>query len=284
LKSKLIVCIGLVSLLAGCGGGGGDSQQAASSTHPADSAQPLSMIGAYTGTVTSIHNQLGKPNPQYALDVVVTPENDLYVMYGSVGGTTLTPLVGFMNRHMVGSPTTETVVSSASIKVSTVERTYEYSSYYGAPTGIAQNFEIVRTDKGVTGTFNDSGVTFAGAPSTTLNLDQPASLASLTGSWNGTLLDGQAAQVNIDGKGNVTGTSGQCTFSGVAVPSGTGKNYYSLNVSFDPICQHPHIAQDLMKPNMSGIAIIHDPHTLLFAVTDGVQSDGTMGMSFAGSR
>jgi hypothetical protein len=100
-------------------------------------------------------------------------------------------------------------------------------------------------EPGTTLTFNGTVLS-----SSDFNYNTPASLSALSGSWNGSFLDGTSGTVTISSAGAITGTNAGCSFTGTATPD-TGKNFFNISVTFG--------AGSCLLPNqtVSGIAITY---------------------------
>jgi len=62
--------------------------------------------------------------------------------------------------------------------------------------------------------------------------DKPASIADITGTWNGAFLDTTSGTVTISATGGVSGTNNGCSFTGTATPRASGKNVFNVSVTF----------------------------------------------------
>jgi hypothetical protein len=191
--------------LSGCSGGGGGGGSSAP-------AVVSSMQGVYQGTSSN-----GK-----TIDALVLEDGSFWDMYGVPSGSALA-----VQGVATGS-------SSASNGTFTISFNDFYApgttpvSGSGSGTYSGSNLIGTQTENGVTGTFN------ATAPvTTTYNYNTAANISSITGSWSGSLLDGETGTVNILAGGTLTGTSSLgCTVTGTVTPRPSGKNVFNVSLTF----------------------------------------------------
>ena len=106
------------------------------------------------------------------------------------------------------------------------------------------------------------------------NYDTAASVSAISGTWDGTLLDGVTTTVTINSNGTVSGSNLGCSFSGTVTADSSGKNFYDVSLTFG--------ASPCAFPNQtaSGVGVYYllsngVTHQLLAGVTLGT-SEGTV--------
>ena len=191
-------------VLAACGGGGGGGGSTSVVTSP--------MQGVFQGTTTN-----GK-----TIDALILEDGSFWDIYGIPSGNALT-----VQGVAVGSST-----------ANNGNFTLSFNDFYtpgntavsGTGSGTYSGTNLVGTliENGVTGTFNLT------APVTTnYNYNVAATIATVAGSWSGSLLDGETATVNITLSGTLTGTSSLgCAVTGTVTPRPSGKNVFNVSVTF----------------------------------------------------
>ena len=197
---KKLVAIGLSAVLSACGGGGGDSAPAAA-TVPAITAE-----GFWEGPAST--------SVSVALAVLETGETwGVYTSGGSI--------VGALYGNTTSSGTT---VSGSGKDFNIPSRTVGSGTYSG--TFVAKNSINVTTS---------AGTSFSGAYKTAY--DQPASLATITGTFSGVGVSGtspvQPVSVTISPSGAITVPSSLgCSAAGTTTPRPSGKNILDVTVTF----------------------------------------------------
>jgi hypothetical protein len=191
-------------ILSACGGGGGGGSPTPVATSP--------MQGVFQGTSSN-----GK-----TIDALVLEDGSFWDIYGIPSGSALA-----VQGVAAGSST----ASNGSFTLS-------FNDFYtpgntavsgtGSGTYSGTNLVGTLTENGVTGTFNLT------APVTTnYNYNVAATIATVAGSWSGSLLDGETATVNISSSGALTGTSSLgCAVTGTVTPRPSGKNVFNVSVTF----------------------------------------------------
>jgi hypothetical protein len=107
------------------------------------------------------------------------------------------------------------------------------------PNGQVSSGTLTATDvpaQSINGTIvqNGASVTFTGTAlqMASFNFNTPASVSSVSGAWNGALLDGMTTAVNINSNGAVSGSSSGCSFTGTISADSSGKNFYNVSITF----------------------------------------------------
>jgi hypothetical protein len=126
-------------------------------------------------------------------------------------------------------------------------------------TGVSFTTAITATDvpglsMSGTVTLNGAQTGFGGSalPSSAYTYSTPASIASIAGTWSGTLLDGSAVTLVISTSGNVTTTSTGCQVSGTVTANATN-NFFTTNLRFGG---NPCVAS-LANQNATGVALVY---------------------------
>jgi hypothetical protein len=243
------LCFLLCLVSFGCGSSyiGNNSGGSGGTTNYAGQAQ-----GVYSGTASS----------GYSFSTIVLPNDKFYGIYGTTTGNTF-----YVYGMLAGQGT--------SGKDSFTANVTDYLS-----TGQTASDTLTATDvpgQSVNGTITENGtpVTFNGTAlaSSSFNFNTAASVGSIVGAWNGSLLDGITTAVTINSIGTVTGTSSGCSFTGTITADGSGKNFYDVSITFgSPPCA-------LSDQTATGVAIYYllpdgVTHQLLAGVTLG-NSGGT---------
>jgi len=225
LKRGISLALLVSGILAGCGGGGGGG---GGSSTPAASS-PLE--GVYEGPSSS-----GK-----TIDALFLEDGSWWNMYGIPSGSALL-VQGVATGTSTGSNGSFTITFKDYYAPGTTPVSGSGSGTYTATTLLG-----TITEGGVNGTFNLT------TPLTTnYNYNTPAALASISGSWTGSLLDGESATVSVLTSGTLSGTSSLgCSFTGTATPRPSGKNVFNVSVTFGAApCSFP-------NQSMSGIALTY---------------------------
>jgi hypothetical protein len=204
---KKVLIFSLVSLLLiGCGGGsssyGGGGGGGGNTTGQAQ--------GVYSGTSSN----------GYAFDTIVLPNDKVYAIYGTVSG----------NVFLIYGMITGQGTSGSGTYTATVSDFFH--------TGTINSGSITATDvpgSSLNGTLAENGtnITFTGAslPASTFNFNTQASLSAISGTWNGSLMDGTATTVTIS-NGSVSGSSSGCSFSGTVSADSSNKNFFDVSLTF----------------------------------------------------
>ena len=196
---RLAVLAATVALVA-CGGGGSGGSGAAAPVVAAASAE-----GFWNGTAST--------GAQVAFVILETGETwGLYASAGSIVGA------------LYGNTTVNgTTVSGSGSDFNLISRTVAAGTFTGT---VATKASLnISTSLGTTlnSTYDAS-------------YDQPASLASLAGTYSGQAITGstapQSTTVTISALGAVSSVGLGCTANGTATPRPTGKNVFNISVTF----------------------------------------------------
>jgi hypothetical protein len=205
MRTTILAGLAILLLLgvASCGGGGGGG-----SPPPTSAAE-----GVYQGLDSN-----GK-----TVDALVLEDGSFWVMYGVLSGNTL-----LVQGVAGGTSSASNGVFSASI--------FDFPAP-GSSVVSGQVRGHYVAGSSLTGTITENGVpitfTLMVPVQVTYNYNTAASIASVSGSWSGQLLDGETATTNIAANGAVSGTSSLgCTFSGTAIPRPSGKNVFNVSITF----------------------------------------------------
>jgi hypothetical protein len=209
LKSLLVATVSFLSLMfISCGSNSTTSTQQTPPPPQVGEAQ-----GVYEGTLST----------GYSFDAIILPNDNFYAIYGTVSGDTL------LIQGLVTGTGKE---SGASITGSMTD--FEFP---GSPVGTATLSGAFTAGASLNGSLTEGGQneTFTGTipPTSQFNYNTAALASTITGSWSGSLMDGETASLVIDGSGNVSGlSSAGCSFSGTAKPDSSGKNFYDVTLAF----------------------------------------------------
>jgi hypothetical protein len=237
-----LICL----LFAGCGsnysnsGGGGGG-----TTSYTGQAQ-----GVYSGTASS----------GYSFSTIVLPNDKFYGIYGTVTGNLF---------YVYGMVAGQGTSGNDSLTANVTDYFY---------TGQTFSDTLTATDvpgQSISGTMTESGtpITFNGTvpTSSSFTYNAAASISAISGSWNGTLLDGVTTTLTINPDGTVSGSSSGCSFSGTVSADSSGKNFYDVSITFG--------ASPCALPNQTatGVGVYYllsdgVTHQLLAGVTMGTSS------------
>ncbi|MFZ4479047.1 MAG: hypothetical protein ACOYNZ_04030 [Rhodoferax sp.] len=198
---KRLMLLTAIAAMTACGGGGGGSNTTAPVNGTAE--------GFWNGTITG----------GYSASVAILENGETWGAYSS-------------GNSLVGAIYGQTSSSDASL------------------SGSGSFFNFVRRQSGA-GTYTGSvspkstinfttngGDRFTGNYSATY--DQPASLASLAGSYSGFSVTGttsaQSTPIVISSTGAISGVALGCTATGTAKPRASGKNIFDVQLSFSGTC------------------------------------------------
>jgi len=240
--------LGLAILLTGCAG----SNSMSTSTPPPTGNQAP---GVYQGTLSNGDS----------FEAIVAPNDDLFAIYGTTSGATLT-INGFIN-----GPGQE---NGNTYSVTTNDFYYTGSVITGTLTG------TIAAGASLNGTITEgsTSLTFTDTvpPTSTFNYNTAANLSSVTGTWSGFLLDGETATVTIDSSGAISGLSQfGCSFTGTAAADSSGKNFFDVSLTFGGA---PCLIAGGTATGIAIDALLSDgtTHELLAGVTTGAKSAGTV--------
>lgn len=246
-------------VLASCGGTGSKSGGGSGAT---DLSTPGQAQGVY----------LGSTSTGATLDGVVLPNDKFYAIYGTVSGNVF---------YICGFATGQGASNSG--KYTATENDFDYCG--GGLTVYSGSVSAAYSEgSSISGSISENGTseTFTGniPPTSLFNYNTAASEAEVSGSWNGSLTDGEGASISIDSAGNVSGVSSSgCTFSATVTPDSSGKNFFDVSLTFN--------GSPCVLPNQSasGIAV---NYLLSDGVTNqliaAVSSGSSFGIVFAAER
>jgi len=194
--------ISIVLTLSACGGGGGGGGASIPTT--------VNASGLWQGTASN----------GYSVYMVVMPNNTFYTIYGAP-----TPSGGLATYgYDIGFATTSGNNFSGTLT--------DYL-YTGQVTSGSFTASVV-PGKSIIG---NSGNTFNLTPSPGFNFNTTADIASISGSWTGTFLNGVASNISINNNGALSGTSVNCNFSGTVTPNSYKVNVFDASLTFiSPSC------------------------------------------------
>jgi hypothetical protein len=202
-----VLALACATALAACGGGSGGSD-------PAPFVPTAE--GAYTGALTG-------STPYKAFQLLVLENGDFWSLYGTQGTSSFN-VAGFIQ----GTGTT----GSGSF-VSANSKDFGSAPAISVPT----NASFDATTKTISGTLAapTGAVGFSGGPlpASVYNYANPASLATVTGTWAATSLTGEGVNLTVAAGGAFTASSSSgCNFSGTVTPRASGKNVFNVALSF----------------------------------------------------
>jgi hypothetical protein len=249
---KAATCLALFASacsFVACGGGSSNH-----TTPPPVSGQAQ---GVYLGSTSDGGQFVG----------IVEPNDNLYAAYISGASVELSGMIA-------GTATESSNSFTASI--------HDFYANGTVNAGTLAGSFVAGTSLTGTVTETNVSITLTGQiiPSTQYNYATAAHLADIAGSWNGSLLDGETADLTVSSAGAISGTSsGGCTFTGTATPNTSGKNFFDVNLTFG--------ASPCLAPNLTvtGVGIVvpatgSSSAQILAAVK---ASDNSLGTVFLGS-
>jgi len=216
---------------------------------------------SYTGQAEGVYT--GTSSSGYTFYSIVLPTDKFYGVYGTTTGNAF-----YVYGILSGQATSTKDAFTANVT--------DYLS-----TGQILSDTLSATDvpgQSVSGTITENGtpVTFNGTAllPASFNFNTPASVGSISGAWNGSLLDGMTTAVTINSNGTVSGSSSGCSFTGSVSADASGKNFYDVSITFG--------ASPCAFPNQTatGVGVYYllsdgVTHQLLAGVTVG-NSQGTV--------
>ena len=197
----------LALALAGCGGGGGGGESSGSLSAPSNA----SAEGVYEGTTSAGQNFIA----------LILENSELWALYGTdIEGTFL--IDGFVQG------------SGSSNNGSYATTNGKDFGVYPAVSGALNGTYVAGISISGTLTRDGTSRTFAGAAidPTDFNYNTPALIADVSGNWSMTDWDGNPVAIAIANNGNLTGSSGGCSFTGSITPRPSGKNVFNVTVLF----------------------------------------------------
>jgi hypothetical protein len=243
-------------LLLSCGSNSGSASNSQSSSTPGQAQ------GVY----------LGNTSTGYALNGIILPNDKFYAIYGSVSGNAF---------YVCGIATGQGASDSG--KFTATESDFDYCD---GPQVVYSGTVAATYTRGssISGSITENGnaATFTGTvPVVSLfDYNTPASLATISGSWSGSLTDGESASVTVDSSGVANGMSSSgCAFSATISADSSNKNFFDVSLTFgDSPCELP-------NQSATGIAV---NYLLSDGVTNqlvaGVSSASSFGIVFAAQR
>lgn len=257
-----LALMSLVLVNCSSSGSGSNSGSAGSGNNNSSTSTPGQAQGVYTGNTST----------GLTFDAIVLPNDEFYALYGNLSGDIV---------YICGLATGQGASSSG--KYSASENDFDYCGgslafYSGSVTA------TYAPGSSISGSISETGKSesFTGtAPATSLfNYNAPASLASISGSWTGSLTDGESASVTIGSSGSAAGTSSSgCSFSARITPDSSNKNFFDITLTFGSApCELP-------NQSASGIGV---DYLLSDGVTTqllaAVSSRSSSGIVFAAQR
>jgi len=243
--------------LVGCSNG-----NSANNSGNGNTATPGQAQGVYAGTTST----------GLTFNGIVLPNDMFYAIYGNMSGNTF---------YVCGMATGQGTSNNGKYTATENDFTYCGGSYNVYSGSVNATYTASSSLNGSMSE-NSNSVTFTGtAPTNSFyNYNADASLSSISGSWSGSLTDGEAASVSIDSLGNATGISSSgCSFTGTASPSSSNKNFFNVSLTFG--------GSPCVAPNQTATGIGVN-YLLSDGVTNqllaGVSSGNSLGIVFAAER
>ena len=239
----------LAMLLGACGGGGGGGS-------PSSAVTNAIAAGVWQGTSSS----------GYTVDLIVLPNNEFATIFGSPLGSGLF-ISGFDSG--TGTITGNTLAASISEYTST-----GLTAIGNVSATITNNTSVI----GSTAYSNGATSNFSFSPLPNFNYNTPASLSTVSGSWNGTLLDGETTSVTVNSStGAFSGlTSSGCSFTGVIAPVASVNVYTTTITMGNSPCANPNVT----APGIAFAYLTGSGTTQLIAEA----ATGSFGMLFSAQR
>lgn len=240
-------------LLAACGGGGSGS---APPTAPTSKAE-----GVYSGSIS------GSTSGAFRLLVL---ENDEYWGWYGLSSSSGLLVAGFLQGQ--GASNDGSFTSSNLKDFGAVPPT----------SGTATATYVVNASTSGTAVTTAGSATFSGSPfvGSAYDYNAPATLSTIAGSWTLAALHGSGVLLTIAADGAFTGTSAGCSFMGTLTPRPSGKNVFSLVLTFG--------AAPCVRPNDTGtgvaISYLLSGGTRRELIMAGVNAARTSGTAFFGTR
>ena len=236
LGAPLLAC---VLALSACGGGGGDAVDPPSGTAPLEGAYGLATSTGLSG------------------EALVLSGGSIWALSGVSSGGSI-----YVSSFTHGSIDR----SGGSLSASDL-RQYDLVSSTASALGFSGTINGAGI---VSGTLTPSigpasTVTLTPVSARSFDFEAPATLAAVTGTWNGRSADGSSGSVTVSSGGAVAGSLGGCSLSGTVAPHPSGKHLYSVSIVFGPApCLLP-------SATVNGIAYLNEsaavPQLLVMVVT-----------------
>jgi hypothetical protein len=249
-------------VLLSCGGGGSGSSGTSNPTNPQNPSTPGQAQGVYVGNTST----------GLAFDAIVLPNDKFYAVYGNLSGNVL---------FVCGLAAGQGASSSGTYTATETDFYYcggaldVYSGNVSATYAPESSLNGSISENGDSETFTST----APAPSL-FNYNNPASLAGISGPWNGSLTDGESASLTINSSGSASGISSLgCSYTATIAPDSSNKNFFDVSLTFGGSpC-------DLPNQSATGIAVnylLSDGVTNQFVAA--VSSGSAFGIVFAAQR
>jgi len=200
--------LAVAAAVSACGGGNGAASPVPTVERPE---------GVYGGTLT------GSTSPDFLM--LVLENGELWSLYGTAAAP------GFIVGGLVQGSLS---VSGTSFNAADMRDYGVLPATAGTAAGSFNKAAGTITGNSVIG---GAPVSFSGGPiaGSLYNYDTPASLASVSGPWTLSSLDGDTIFLNVGMGGAITATTASgCTFSGSAAPRASGKNVFDVSITFGP--------------------------------------------------
>jgi hypothetical protein len=242
-RSVIWAALASAAFLVGCGGDGEDTSDAGPTAE-----------GVYGGTLTG--------STSSAFEMLVLENGEYWSLYGdqSADGFGVTGFVQGTGTSDNGSFTSSNAKDFGFVPAvaGTVRATYDTTAK-----------TILGTLTSAQGTVGFSGGPIAGS---LYNYNTPASIATVSGTWSMTDLNGAGVAVTISSTGALAASSLGCNFTGTVTPRASGKNVFNLELRFGPApCELP-------GQNATGIAVAYPLASgqtqLLVTAVDGTRAYG----------
>lgn len=205
---------------------------------------------------------IGESPDGWDLRIAVLPSGEAWTLYGLPGSAGM-QLQGFVQVQGAA----EAGVWSGRGRDYTVDR------------GLRGNLEATFGEGRFDGAVSTTRAGFPFTSALPAAGDVASELAAVAGTWQGTMLDGAAATVEIAADGTLSGSSGGCSFSGAVAPSASAVPVFAVTIAFgEQPCRIP-------LRSFDGIAIVEalegGSHQLLMPI---VGLHGALGNAFSATR
>jgi hypothetical protein len=160
---------------------------------------------------------------------LILEDASIWTLYGTTSGTQISVqglATGVLTTYGPGSSTSSALVASLTnfpVPGSSVSPA-SLTGTYSASTGIAGTLVLAGVSESINLTI---------PAITTYDYDAPASIASISGTWQGGMLDGETATITFAANGNISGLSSLgCTFTGTTIARPSGKSVFNVSITF----------------------------------------------------
>jgi hypothetical protein len=252
----------LFASLAFVGCSNSKSSQSTNSSGGGNTSTPGQAQGVYEGTTSN----------GLTFNAIVLPNDMFYAIYGNTSGNAF---------NVCGMATGQGASNNGKYTANENDFTYCSGSSNVYSGSVTATYTTGTTLNGSM-TENNNPVTFTGtAPTASLfSYNAAALLSAISGSWSGSLTDGESATVTIDSLGNATGvSSGGCSFTGTITPDSSNKNFFDISLTFGG---SPCVAPDQKASGIAVNYLLSDGVTNQFLA--GVSSESSLGVVFAAER